>query len=51
MLALVTPHLDDGPMFAGGTLAKLLSEGYFIRASNDETRSCCKSQTALVSTS
>jgi LmbE family N-acetylglucosaminyl deacetylase len=36
---LVTPHLDDGPIFAGGTLAKLLSEGcqgYFIRTSNDE---------------
>src|SRR6476661_584234 len=39
ILALVTPHLDDGPIFAGGTLAKLLSEGYtgfFIRTSNDE---------------
>lgn len=39
VLALVTPHLDDGPIFAGGTLAKLLSEGYtgfFIRTTNDE---------------
>lgn len=39
VLALVAPHLDDGPIFAGGTLAKLLSEGYtgyFIRTSNDE---------------
>jgi LmbE family N-acetylglucosaminyl deacetylase len=38
-LALITPHLDDGPIFAGGTLAKLLNEGYtgyFIRTSNDE---------------
>src|SRR4029078_4576430 len=38
-LALVTPHLDDGPIFAGGTLLKLLQEGYtgyFIRTSNDE---------------
>jgi len=38
-LALVTPHLDDGPIFAGGTLVKLLQEGYagyFIRTSNDE---------------
>jgi LmbE family N-acetylglucosaminyl deacetylase len=38
-LALITPHLDDGPIFAGGTLAKLLREGYtgyFIRTSNDE---------------
>jgi LmbE family N-acetylglucosaminyl deacetylase len=39
VLALITPHLDDGPIFAGGTVAKLLSEGYtsfFIRTSNDE---------------
>lgn len=39
VLALVAPHLDDGPIFAGGALAKLLSEGYigyFIRTSNDE---------------
>jgi LmbE family N-acetylglucosaminyl deacetylase len=37
--ALITPHLDDGPIFAGGTLVKLLNEGYtgyFIRTSNDE---------------
>ena len=36
---LVTPHLDDGPIFAGGTVAKLLLEGcdgYFVRTSNDE---------------
>jgi LmbE family N-acetylglucosaminyl deacetylase len=39
VFALITPHLDDGPIFAGGTVAKLLSEGYtgyFIRTSNDE---------------
>ena len=39
VLALITPHLDDGPIFAGGLLVKLLSEGYtgyFIRTSNDE---------------
>src|ERR1700731_4400456 len=39
VLALITPHLDDGPIFAGGVLAKLLSEGYtgyLIRTSNDE---------------
>jgi LmbE family N-acetylglucosaminyl deacetylase len=39
VLALITPHLDDGPIFAGGTLSKLLREGYsgyFIRTSNDE---------------
>jgi hypothetical protein len=27
VLALVTPHLDDGPIFAFGTIAKLLREG------------------------
>lgn len=39
VLALITPHLDDGPIFASGTIAKLLREGYtgyFIRTSNDE---------------
>jgi LmbE family N-acetylglucosaminyl deacetylase len=39
VLALITPHLDDGPIFAAGTIAKLLKEGYtgyFIRTSNDE---------------
>jgi len=39
VLALITPHLDDGPFFCCGTVAKLLKEGYtgyFIRTSNDE---------------
>jgi LmbE family N-acetylglucosaminyl deacetylase len=39
VLALITPHLDDGPIFASGTIAKLLREGcigYFIRTTNDE---------------
>jgi LmbE family N-acetylglucosaminyl deacetylase len=39
VLALIAPHLDDGPIFACGTIAKLLDEGYigyFIRTSNDE---------------
>ncbi len=39
VFALITPHLDDGPIFAGGLIAKLLSEGYtgyYIRTSNDE---------------
>lgn len=39
VLALITPHLDDGPFFASGTVTKLLTEGYtgfFIRTSNDE---------------
>jgi LmbE family N-acetylglucosaminyl deacetylase len=39
VFALIIPHLDDGPIFAGGTVAKMLKEGYtgyFIRMSNDE---------------
>lgn len=39
VLAIIVPHLDDGPIFAGGTVAKLLNEGYsgyLIRTSNDE---------------
>jgi len=39
VLALITPHLDDGPSLACGTVTKLLKEGYtgyFIRTSNDE---------------
>jgi LmbE family N-acetylglucosaminyl deacetylase len=39
VLAVIEPHLDDGPIFAGGTVAKLLNEvysGYLIRTSNDE---------------
>jgi LmbE family N-acetylglucosaminyl deacetylase len=39
VFALVTPHLDDGPIFAGGTIVKMLNEGftgYLIRTSNDE---------------
>jgi LmbE family N-acetylglucosaminyl deacetylase len=39
VLALITPHLDDGPGMACGAVAKLLKEGYtgyFIRTSNDE---------------
>src|SRR6266404_1574832 len=39
VLALIAPHLDDGPIFAAGAIAKLLKEGYtgyFIRTSNDE---------------
>ena len=41
-LAVVTPHLDDMPIFAAGTVAKLLAEGYrgyLIRTSNDEVDS------------
>ena len=39
VLAAIQPHVDDVPIFAGGTVAKLVSEGYkgyLIRTSNDE---------------
>jgi LmbE family N-acetylglucosaminyl deacetylase len=41
-LAVVTPHLDDMPIFAAGTVAKLIGEGYrgfLVRTSNDEVDS------------
>ena len=39
VFALITPHLDETAIFAGGTVVKLLNEGYtgyLIRTSNDE---------------
>ena len=39
VLAAIQPHTDDIPIFAGGTVAKLLGEGYtgyLIRTTNDE---------------
>ena len=39
MLAAIQPHCDDVPIFACGTVMKLISEGYrgiLIRTSNDE---------------
>jgi LmbE family N-acetylglucosaminyl deacetylase len=39
VLAAIQPHSDDIPLFAGGTVAKLLREGYtgcLIRMTNDE---------------
>ena len=39
VLAAIQPHVDDIAIFAGGTVAKLISEGYtgyLIRTSNDE---------------
>ena len=39
VLAAVQPHADDIPLFAGGTVAKLVSEGYsgcLIRMTNDD---------------
>ncbi|MEN8201954.1 MAG: PIG-L family deacetylase [Bacteroidota bacterium] len=39
VLAAIQPHCDDIPIFAGGTVAKLIREGYtgyLIRTSNDD---------------
>lgn len=39
VLAAIQPHGDDIPLFAGGTVAKLIREGYtgyLIRTTNDE---------------
>ncbi len=39
VLAAIQPHSDDLPLFAGGTIAKLIQEGYtgyLIRTTNDE---------------
>jgi LmbE family N-acetylglucosaminyl deacetylase len=39
MLAAIQPHCDDIPIFASGTIVKLIAEGYrgiLIRTSNDE---------------
>ncbi|MEY3283018.1 MAG: PIG-L deacetylase family protein [Acidobacteriota bacterium] len=39
VLAAIQPHCDDLPLFAGGTILKLIREGYtgiLIRTSNDE---------------
>jgi LmbE family N-acetylglucosaminyl deacetylase len=40
VLAAIQPHSDDIPIFAGGTVAKLLAEGYtghLIRVTNDDS--------------
>ena len=39
VLAVIQPHCDDIPIYAAGTVAKLIYEGYtgyLIRTSNDE---------------
>jgi len=39
VLAVIQPHVDDSTLFAGGTIAKLISEGYtgyLIRTTNDD---------------
>lgn len=40
VLAAIQPHSDDIPIFAGGTVAKLIDEGYtgyLIRTTNDDS--------------
>ena len=39
VLAVIQPHVDDATLFAGGAIAKLISEGYtgyLIRITNDD---------------
>lgn len=39
VLAVIQPHVDDSTLFAGGTIAKLINEGYtgyLIRTTNDD---------------
>src|SRR5690349_9122999 len=39
VLAAIQPHSDDVPLFCGGTVAKLIHEGYtgyLIRTTNDD---------------
>src|SRR4029077_1239925 len=47
VLAAIQPHADDVPFFSGGTIAKLIAEGYdayLIQTTNDE---CCGPTTSL----
>ena len=47
VLAAIQPHADDIPLFSGGTIAKLIGEGYdayLIQTTNDE---CCGPTTSL----
>src|SRR5579863_701267 len=40
VLAAIQPHANDSPLFAAGTVAKLLDEGYtghLIRVTNDDS--------------
>jgi LmbE family N-acetylglucosaminyl deacetylase len=46
VFAAIQPHCDDIPIFAGGTVAKLIAEGYtgyMIRTSNDDATGAGKS--------
>ncbi|MFN5422196.1 MAG: PIG-L deacetylase family protein, partial [bacterium] len=51
VLAVIQPHCDDVPIFAGGTVAKLIAEGYtgyMIRTSNDDAAGVGKSVGEIV---
>ena len=51
ILAAIQPHCDDVPIFAGGTVAKLIQEGYtgyLIRTSNDDAAGTGKTMGEVV---
>lgn len=51
MLAAIQPHCDDVPIFAGGTVAKLIREGYtgyMIRTTNDDAAGAGKTVGEIV---
>jgi len=51
VLAAIQPHCDDVPIFAGGTVAKLIQEGYtgyLIRTSNDDAAGTGKTMGEVV---
>jgi LmbE family N-acetylglucosaminyl deacetylase len=52
VLAVIQPHCDDIPIFAGGTVAKLIDEGYtgyLIRTTNDDAAGSGKNYGEVVS--
>lgn len=51
VLAAIQPHCDDIPIFAGGTVAKLIREGYtgyLIRTTNDDHAGRGSSQAEVI---
>lgn len=51
VLAAIQPHCDDVPIFAGGTVAKLIREGYtgyMIRTTNDDAAGAGKTVGEIV---
>ena len=51
VLAAIQPHCDDVPLYAGGTVLKLIKEGYrgiLIRTSNDEMAGAGKTMGEVV---